>query len=140
MKVKIKRIDKSLPLPEYHTPGAVAFDLSARKTTTIEPGTVGRIPTNIIIEIPEGYMIILKDRSSTAKKTGLISIVGFIDQDFHGTTDEMLVQFFNPQPEPITIQKGERLAQAAFVRVDKPEFTEVDEISEVDRGAFGSTG
>ena len=58
MQVKIKRIDKTLPMPEYKTDGAVAFDLYSRTKETIEPNEFKLVPTNLIVEIPEGYMVI----------------------------------------------------------------------------------
>lgn len=140
MKVKIKRVDKSLPLPKYETAGAVAFDCVARETVEIPPRSVGRVPLNIVIEIPKGFMVILKDRSSTMKKKGLISSIGFIDQDYCGDGDEITKQFYNPQDVPVVIERGERLAQAAFVRVDIAEWEEVEAMNKADRGGFGSTG
>src|SRR3990167_3264687 len=139
MKVKIKRIDKALPLPEYHTPGSVAFDVLARETVTIEPNAIWRVPVNIIVEIPKGYMILLKDRSSTAKKKGLLCTVGYIDQDFCGDEDEIQLQFYNFQKEPVTVERGERLGQASFVRIDKHDWEEVDKMEKKTRGGFGST-
>ena len=68
MKVKITRIDKSLPLPEYKTKGAVCFDMYAREKVEIPPGEVRLIPTNLIIEVPKGYMFILAQKSSTTLK------------------------------------------------------------------------
>src|SRR3989338_6532803 len=140
MKVKIKRVDKSLPLPKYKTAGAVAFDVLARETVEIEPNSIGRVPINIIIEIPKGYMLLLKDRSSTAKKKGLLCTVGFIDQDFCGDNDEIQLQFYNFQKEKVIIERGERLGQASFVRIDKYDWEEVDSMNKETRGGFGSTG
>ena len=118
MKVKIKRIDKSLPLPEYHTSGAVAFDLYSRIDAVIKPKTLERLPTNIIIEIPIGYMLEIKDRSSTLKKKGLLISTGYIDNDFHGESDEILLQVYNLTENDVIIEKGERLGQGVFVKVD----------------------
>ena len=81
MKIKIKRIEKDLPLPEYQTKGAVAFDLYSRVNMVIKPKSLERLPTNIIIEIPEGYMLEIKDRSSTLKRKGLLVSTGYIDND-----------------------------------------------------------
>ncbi|MBS3156037.1 dUTP diphosphatase [Candidatus Woesearchaeota archaeon] len=139
MKVKIKRVDKSLPLPKYETSGAVAFDVLARERVEIGPNSVGRVPANVIIEIPEGYMLLLKDRSSTAKKKGLLCTVGFIDQDFCGDEDEIQLQFYNFQKEKVVIERGERLGQASFVRIDKHDWEEVDKMEKKTRGGFGST-
>jgi dUTP pyrophosphatase len=139
MKVRIKRIDKDLPLPEYHTSGAVAFDVIARTTVVLPPQSVERIPVNIVVEIPKGYMLFLKDRSSTAKKKGLICTAGFIDQDFCGDEDELLLQFYNFQNQPVTVERGERLGQAAFVRIDIAEWEEVDTMNRANRGGFGTS-
>lgn len=139
MKVKIKRIDKELPLPEYHTVGAVAFDLVARENIVIEPDSLGRVPANVVVEIPKGYMLLLKDRSSTAKKKGLLCTVGFIDQDYCGDEDELQIQFYNFQNKPVTIERGERLGQAAFVSIDIAEWEEVESMNRQTRGGFGST-
>ena len=139
MKVKIKRIDKSFPLPEYHTDGAVAFDLYSRVDTVIKPKSLERLPTNVIIEIPKGYMLEVKDRSSTLKKKGLFVSVGYIDNDFHGEQDEILLQVYNMTDNDVTIEKGERLGQGVFVRVDIAEWEEVGTMSNSNRGGFGTT-
>lgn len=141
MIVRVKRIDKKLPLPEYQTKGAVAFDLLARLKTIIEPNSIGRVPTNIIVETPDGYMLQIKDRSSTAKKKGLLCTTGYIDQDFCGPSDEVQLQFFNFLKEPVTIDRGERLGQGSFMRIDKAEWLEVKSMEHnKSRGGFGSTG
>ena len=141
MKVKIKRIDKSLPLPAYETKGAVAMDLYARVETTIEPRSIGLIPANFIVEVPKGYAFILAPRSSTPRKHGLSKPhgIGIIDQDYCGPTDEVIVQLYNFMDKPVTIARGTKIAQGMFVRVDKPTFKEVDQIAKKSRGGFGST-
>lgn len=140
MKVKIKRIDTTLPLPEYQTSGAVAFDLYSRVDVEIKPKTLERLPTNIIIEIPKGYMLEIKDRSSTLKRKGLLVSTGYIDNDFHGEEDEILLQVYNLTDNDVKIEKGERLGQGVFVKVEKAEWEEVDKMKEVGRGGFGTTG
>lgn len=138
--VNIKRIDKSLPLPEYHTPGAVAFDLYTRETVTIPPKSVFRVPSNYVIQVPEGYMLYLKDRSSMAKKKGLLATAGIIDQDYCGPNDELLFQVYNPTEQDVTVEKGERIGQAVLIRIDRAQWQEVDEMEQADRGGFGTTG
>jgi len=142
MKVKIKRIDKSLPLPEYLTKGSVAFDLYSRQDMIIPAKSIRRIPTNYIVEIPVGYMLSITTRSSTPKRKGL-SIphgLGIIDQDYHGENDEILLQIYNFTDKDTEIKRGERIGQAAFLRVDTAEWNEVDKMSNNDRGGFGGTG
>ncbi len=140
MIVKVKRIDKSLPLPQYQTSGAVAFDLYSRVDAMIAPKTLERLPTNVIIEIPKGYMLEIKDRSSTLKKKGLLVTTGYIDNDYCGDTDEILLQVYNLSDTSVKIEKGERLGQGAFVKIDLADWEEVETMGEKNRGGFGTTG
>lgn len=142
MKIAIKRVDTSLPLPKYESPGACCFDLLVREKMTIKPHSLGLIPTNIIVRVPEGYMFIVVPRSSTVKKTGLIIPhgLGIIDQDYNGPKDEVLFQVFNILDTDVTVEKGDRLAQGCFVPIAKVEFEEVAKIGNKTRGGIGSTG
>ena len=72
MKVKIKRLDKDLPLPMYETSGSVGFDLLCRESVTIASQTVALIPANVIVETPPGYMLMVTLRSSTPRKKGTV--------------------------------------------------------------------
>lgn len=140
MKVKIKLVDKSLPLPNYQTTGAVAFDLYSRIDAVIKPKSLERLPTNIVVEIPKGYMLEIKDRSSTLKKKGLLITTGYIDNDFCGEDDEILLQVYNLTDDDVKIEKGERLGQGVFIRIDLAEWDQVDKMEAKSRGGFGTTG
>lgn len=142
MQVKIKRIDTSLPLPEYHTDGAVAFDLYARTEVILKPNSFDLIATNFIIETPPGYMLMLAARSSSAKKKGLNlrNGIAVIDQDYSGNKDEIFILVQNLTDQQVIIKKQERIAQGVFVKIDKPKFIEVEDMKNKTRGGFGSTG
>lgn len=140
MKVKIKRVDKSLPLPEYQSAGAVAFDMYSRVGMTIKPKTLERLPTNVVIAIPDGYMLEIKDRSSTLKKKGLLVSTGYIDNDFCGNEDEILLQVYNITDSDVVVEKGERIGQGVFIKVEKSDWEEVDAMNSQSRGGFGTTG
>lgn len=141
MKVRIKRLDKDLPLPQYETDGSVGFDLLCRESVTIAPQTVALIPANVIVETPPGYMLMVTLRSSTPRKQGLLIPhgVGIIDQDYCGEGDEIQIQIYNFTDQPVTIERGDRIAQGIFVRVDTAEWSEVSEMGSATRGGFGST-
>lgn len=140
-KVIIKRIDKALALPKYETNGAIAFDLITRLDTVVEAGKIALIPSNVIVKVPQGYMLVLASRSSSPIKKGLSTPhgIGIIDNDYHGPEDELKVQVYNFTDKDITVVRGDRVAQGVFIRVDKVEFEEVDEIQAPSRGGFGST-
>lgn len=141
MKVRIKRFDKELPLPEYKTAGAVAFDFYARISVTILPRGVVRIPLNIALEPPEGYMLMMAARSSLHKK-GLMLANGVAigDRDFSGNKDEYHAAIYNFSENPVSIERGERVAQGIFKKYDKAEWEEVDDLGNKNRGGFGTTG
>lgn len=142
MHISIQRIDPTLPLPTYQTSGAVGFDIITRETTTVAPGEIALIPGNVIVKVPEGYALLLVPRSSLPRKKGLVCphSLGIIDQDYHGPEDELMVQVKNVTNESVTVERGERIAQGVFVKVEKAEWDEVEGHSAVTRGGFGSTG
>ena len=141
MKVKIKRLDTDLPLPQYETEGSVGFDLLCRESVTVAPQTVALIPANVIIETPPGYMLMVTLRSSTPRKLGLLIPhgVGVIDLDYCGEGDEIQIQIYNFTDQPVTVERGDKIAQGIFVRVDTAEWSEVSEMALETRGGFGST-
>jgi dUTP pyrophosphatase len=142
MQISITRLDPSLPLPRYESAGAVGFDLVTRQTTVIAPGAIGLVPGNVVVRVPEGYALIIVPRSSLPRKKALVCphSIGVIDSDYHGDGDEIMVQVQNVSAAPVTVERGERIAQGLFVKVERADWTEVDSHGSETRGGFGSTG
>ena len=142
MQIKIKRLDNSLPMPAYQTSGAVAFDLYSRENLSVPAKGIVLVPSNLIIETPRGYALIITARSSLAKKKGLMLAngVGTIDCDYCGPEDEIKLSVYNFTDQEVAIAKGERMAQGLFIKTDQAEWEEVNEIEKTSRGGFGSTG
>lgn len=142
MELLVKRIDKTLPLPEYQTAGSVGFDLYARITVEIMPREIAIVPANLVVKVPVGYMLALISRSSTPRKKGLLKphAIGVIDQDYCGENDELGIQVYNFTDQTVVVDRGERIAQAVVIPVQKVEFSEVENMNTADRGGFGSTG
>ena len=141
MKLKIKKIDHSLPLPTYQTRGAVAFDLYSRIDLEILPGEIALIPSNLIIKVPSGWALVVVPRSSLPLKKKLLIPhgLGLIDQDFWGEEDEIKIQVLNFSKEITKIKRGERIAQAFLVKIKKPKILETKNLAKKSRGGFGST-
>ncbi|MDE2019098.1 MAG: dUTP diphosphatase [Patescibacteria group bacterium] len=141
MKIKIKRFQKDLPLPERKTAGAAAFDLTARETVEIQPGTVGYVPLNVALETPPEHFLLLAPRSSTHKK-GLIPAngIGILDPDFCGDGDEVKSAYYNFTDAPVRVERGERVAQAMIIKFVPVEWDEVEKMEHKTRGGFGTTG
>lgn len=142
MKVKIKLVDPSLPLPSYKTKGAVAFDLYSRLDMELKPFVPAIVPSNLIIKVPEGYYLTLAARSSLPKTGLMVANAGaVIDQDYCGENDEIGMFLTNFTNKTVKVERGQRLLQGVFIKIGKPEkFTLVKKMSSKSRGGFGTTG
>ena len=145
MRVKLRRLPHSygLPLPDYATPGAAGADLRAAVTEplVLEPGQRIAVPTGLEIEVPAGFEAQVRPRSGQALKRGLtvINAPGTVDSDYRG---ELMVLLVNLGHEPVTIERGERVAQMVVAPVTRAQFEETQALSPSRRGdgGFGSTG
>jgi dUTP pyrophosphatase len=141
MKIRVKRFDKGISLPEYKTRGAGAFDLSSRERMEIAPKQIGYVPLNVAIEAPEGYVVFLIARSSLHKKGLMLANgLGVMDSDFCGDEDEYKAVCFNFADQPVVIEKGDRLCQGVVLKYEKAEWEEKDHLDRKTRGGFGTTG
>jgi len=129
MKIRIKRFDKTLPLPATK-PHAAGIDLACREDATIAPHQVKLIPVNIAVEIPDGYFLLLASRSSTPLKKGLMmaNSIGIVDPFYNGDKDEILVQLLNFTDQPVQVTKGEFLTQALIMKHEPIEWEEVESL------------
>lgn len=141
MNIKIKRFDKTLPIPEYKTQGAAAFDLYSREDVEINPGEVVLIPLNVAVEVPKGHFALLVNRSSTFK-LGITCVngLGIIDSDYCGDNDECKFPALNYTKEKVTIEKGTRCCQMLILPVEQVNIEDVEHLNNTDRGGFGTTG
>ena len=141
MKIKIKRFDKTLPLPHYKTKGAACLGVVAREEVTIEPQSIGYVPLNIAIEVPKGCWVMLAARSST-HKLGLMNAagIGIGDEDFSGNDDEYKFVAYNFTNKPVIVERGTRIGQIMILKYEKVEIEEVDDMTGANRGGLGSTG
>lgn len=142
MKLQIKRLDASLPLPSYARAGDAGLDLLAAEDVTLGPGDRYAVPTGIALAIPEGYAGFVHARSGRALREGLalVNAPGLIDSGYRG---EVKVIVVNLDPgEKIEIKRAEKIAQLVIQPVVQADIEVVDELSGSERGegGFGSTG
>jgi dUTP pyrophosphatase len=168
--MKIYKANKDAQLPAYATEGSACFDIRACiksgqylasynswnkqqkivvKTVGAEadsfqlpPGIRALIPTGLIFDIPEGYVMKMYIRSSVALKKGLVMAngTGIIDSDY---VEESYIMLQNITDSLVTITNGDRLAQCMLVPVEQHELVETTERPEQKTsrdGGFGSTG
>ena len=142
LKVAIHRIDPSVPLPKYETGGAAGFDLSARHDLVVAPGEVTLVPTGLVVAVPADHFLGIFARSSTPLKRGLMVAngVGIVDADYCGPEDEIKIEVFNFTSAPVTVRRGDRLAQGVILPYVQVEWIESGAPSQPTRGGFGKTG
>lgn len=142
MIVKIKKTN-DFKMPQYKTEGSSGMDLSAdiEEPIVLKPLERYLVPTGIYIEIPVGYEAQIRARSGLAIKNGisLVNGIGTIDSDYRG---EIKVILINLGGEEFTINRGDRIAQMIFAKVEIADIEEVEIVDETARGAggFGHTG
>jgi dUTP pyrophosphatase len=146
IEVKFTRLRKDLnhiPLPSYATEGSAGLDIYAalEKPMKISRSSIEMIPTNISIEIPDGYEIQVRPRSGLAAKhgIGILNSPGTIDSDYRGEIKIIIINFGK---EDFKIHPAERIAQLVLSKVYKAEFVESEELNNTQRGegGFGHTG
>jgi len=131
-----------LPLPARQSAGAAGYDVaSADQDFTLQPLERRLVRTGLALAIPAGFEAQVRPRSGLALKHGLTlpNTPATIDSDYRG---ELLVAMINLGTEPVAVQRGMRIAQLVFQRVEAVELEEVGELppSERGQGGFGSTG
>jgi len=145
VRVRVRRLPHAagLPLPQPASAGSAGRDLRAavEGDLVLAPGERALVPTGLVLEIPPGWEGQVRPRSGLALRHGITlpNAPGTIDSDYRG---ELQVILANSGREPVTIRRGDRIAQLVVAPVAAVEWIETDELSESGRegGGFGSTG
>lgn len=126
-------------MPKYATRDDAGMDLFAIESVTVEPMQRAQISIGIAMEIPEGYVGLVWDKSGLSHKFGIKTLGGVIDSGYRG---EIKVGVVNLGKEKYIFEKGHKVAQMIIQKKETPELVEVEELSDSERGhgAFGSTG
>jgi dUTP pyrophosphatase len=142
MRLKITRLDPTVPLPSYGTDESAGFDLAAAHDVVIPPRAITLVRTGLVIEVPSGHFLAIFARSSTPLKRGLMVAngVGVIDPDYSGPSDEVMIPVLNVTEREVPVSRGDRLAQGIVLPAPRVTWHEVAEIRQVTRGGFGATG
>ena len=134
---------RGLPLPAYATAGSAGMDLAAAVASplVLPPGGRIDVPTGIALALPDGWEGQVRPRSGLALKHGVtvLNSPGTIDADYRG---EIRVILANLGDAPVTISRGERVAQLVIAPVGRAEWRGEDHLPPTRRraGGFGSTG
>jgi dUTP pyrophosphatase len=137
--LKFVKISKNAEAPEYILDSDVGFDLKAIEDVSLFPLEQKTVRTGIAMEIPEGYVGLVRDRAGIIQKMNVHTVAGTFDSGFRGEISIMLV---NMNDKTVGIEKGMRIAQIILIPVSRANIQEVKKLSDTERGkkGFGSTG
>ena len=134
--------ENDVQLPLRATAHSAGYDIAAAEDIEFQPGEIKAVPTGLKAYMQADEVLYLYDRSSNPTKRGLVlaNSVGVIDSDYYnnaGNEGQLFVQLMNITDKPVSVAKGDRIAQAVFA----PFLVADDDAAEGLRtGGFGSTG
>ena len=139
MKLKVKKLHKDAKLPTHGHPGDAGIDFYAIEDVMFLPGKQERVHTGVAIEIPEGHVGLIWDKSNVSFNLGLKVMGGVIDSSFRG---ELVMSLVNTKDEKVVMEKRHKVAQMLIQKFEHCDIVEVEELSETVRGhgREGSTG
>ncbi len=139
MKLKVKKINSDAKLPTHGHPGDAGMDFYAAEDVVFAPGAQARVHTGIAVEIPEGHVGLIWDKSSISFNHGLKTMGGVIDAGYRG---EIIMNLINLSTVPYTLPKGHKVAQMIIQKFEHCDIEEVVDLTETVRGEGreGSTG
>lgn len=135
MKIKL---DKGAYMPTRAHDIDAGLDLYATRSDLISGHSSRIFDTGVHVEIPVGYVGMIKSKSGLNVKENVTS-EGVIDA---GYTGSIVVKLYNNGDGIVHIQKGQKISQLVIMPIITPELELVDELEDTERGnnGFGSTG
>ena len=109
----------------------------------VEPGQTTVLETGVKVQVPDGCMLQIMNKSGIATKRQLITGACVVDEGYDG---EIFINLQNIGRDVQYIEPGQKLAQGVFVKILKPELLEINRDSIYGRktargdGSLGSTG
>ena len=139
MQLKVKKLIEDAKLPTKGHPGDAGLDFYSVSDVVFPKGESRDVFSGVAVEIPEGFVGLVWDKSSIAFKKGLKTMGGVIDSGYRG---EIIFHLFNTSNEDVEIKKGEQIAQLIIQKFEDCDIIESQELSDAVRNTqgFGSTG
>lgn len=138
-KFRIKvMLDPGAILPTRAHELDAGYDIYSPKEAIVYHDDSYTIDTGVHVQIPAGFVGMLKSKSGLNVKYGIQS-EGVIDA---GYTGSICVKLYNHGNAAVRIEKGQKISQLVILPIITPELELVDSLEETERGSngFGSTG
>ena len=140
--IKFERTTTAAILPTRGTPKSSGLDFYSPTNLRILPGKDALIALDLKCILPNGYDLVVHDKSGVSTKKKLKVGAKVIDNDYRGVIH---VHLFNLSDQDVTISKGDKIAQGILRKVEFADVFEVPTGTITDdtvrgSGGFGSTG
>jgi dUTP pyrophosphatase len=139
--VKVQKVSADAVMPYYEHEGDSGVDLFSVEDKLLKPGERALVSTGIRIALPPGYEAQVRPKSGLAIKSGItvLNTPGTVDAGYRG---DVCVIMINHSDSDFKVEKGKKIAQMVFQKVESAAFEEVNSLDETSRGegGFGSTG
>lgn len=129
-KIKIKKLNRKACLPEYTTDSDICFDIRAVDSVMIRSMETKEVKTGLAIEIPRGYVGLVRDRIGVVTKLGCHVVAGTFDSEYRSEVTIMMINF---GVDEILIEEGMKIAQILILPVNKMEIVEARQLSKTKR-------
>lgn len=134
--------NQDIHLPTRKTTESAGYDIESAEAVTLMPSETKLIATGLKAFMAYDEYLAIHIRSSMAikRRLALVNSTGIIDSDYYNNEDNeghIMIALLNYGSEPMSIEKGERIAQGIF---SKYLITNDDDATGVRTGGIGSTG
>ena len=117
--IRVAKIREDGILPRRKNPTDAGIDFYAPYDVILYPHEEKVVNTFITIEVPEGYMFLLKPKGSSRHLVG----GGVVDAFYQ--PGSVMFRLFNPTNETLVYRKGSAIGQGIFIKIETPEIKEV---------------
>lgn len=137
--LKVLKLNANAVLPRYALEGDAGLDLFASEKSEIPPMSRALVPTGVAMEIPQGFVGLVWDKSGLAAKSGVKTMAGVVDSCYRG---EVKVALMNFSRKKVSFNAGDKIAQMLIQKIEIVRVREAVKLTDTSRGkgGFGSTG
>lgn len=132
-------LDDGAFLPVHAHDADAGYDLKSPDHYILPARGSISIDTGVHVAIPDGMYGKLESKSGLNVRHGIVCLGGIIDSSYNGS---IVVKLYNMTDEDYSFDRGDKIVQIIFQKMERPIFNVVDHLKETERGdkGFGSSG
>ena len=132
-----KQLHDSAIMPTRATKHSAGWDLHTPIGFKLKPGEQRLVFLGLAAEFPQDVAMDIRGRSGLAKR-GLVVFQGLVDSDYF--PNDLGVLLSNNSRNVLSFEIGDRIAQAVFYHLYRPDVRDGEHFAGERKSGFGSTG